>query len=301
MSIITTGNIPAALKAGLAAMTGGYARYPSQYTQVFDIYTSDKASEVEVEMKFTGLAQVKPEGAPIAVDSMGQRILTTYVHRTIGISFQITKEALADNLYKTRFPMQSKSLLDSMQQAKETLAMSVLNNGFNGNYPLGDGQPLFSRFHPIDGGFLANTFAVQTDLNEASLESATIQIQQFRNQAGLIVMTKPKKLIVAPQNQYVAQRILGSAFRTGTANNDENALYNMGMIPEGAFANQFITIPGFWMVLTDAIDGFKMYQRQPLETDVYADFTTKTLMASADERYSFGATNVRCAFASQGV
>ena len=301
MALITTGNIPNALKAGLAAMAGAYPAYPAQYTEVFDIYTSDKNQEVEIEMKFTGLAQIKPEGSPIAVDSMGQRILTTYVHRNVGISFQITQEAIQDNLYKTRFPMQSKSLLDSMQQAKETLGMSVLNNGFNAAFPLGDGQPFFSTAHPIDGGTFANTPSVQTDLNEASLESAVIAIQQFRNQAGLIVMTKPRKLVVSVQNQFVAQRLLGSNFRTDTANNDESAIYSMTVIPQGARVNQFLTIPGFWGILTDAPDGMKHYERTPMMTDVYTDFSTKNLLASANQRYSFGVTNVRAMYASSGM
>jgi phage major head subunit gpT-like protein len=301
MALINTGSIANELRPGLAALTGAYARYPSQYKEVFNIYTSDKYEEIEVEMRFTGLAQIKPEGGPIAVDTMGQRIITTYVHRNVGISFIITQEALQDNLYKTRFPMQSKALLDSMEQAKETLGMAVLNNGFDVNFPLGDGQPLFSTAHPIDGGTFSNKPSVATDLNEASLEAACITIEQFKNQAGLIVMTKPRKLIVPPQNQFVAQRILGSAFRTGTANNDESALYSMSMIPEGARVNQFLTLPNSFFVVTDAPDGLKMYERTPLETDVYCDFLTKNLMASANQRYSFGVTNVRSIYGSSGM
>jgi Mu-like prophage major head subunit gpT len=301
MALITTGNIINELKPGLAAIAGAFARYPSEYSDLFDIYASDKAFEVEVEMKFLGLAQVKPEGSPTALDTMGQRIITTYTHRNISIGFAITKEAIEDNLYKTYFPMQGKSLMDSMVQTKETLAASIINNGFNPLYAIGDGQPLFSTAHPIDGGTYANRPTIQADLNEASLESAIIAIQLFKNQAGLIVMTKPRKLFVSPQNQFVAERLLGSSFRTSTANNDISAMYAMGAVPEGARSMHFITIPGFWGLKTDSSDGFKHYERTSLETDVYTDFITSNLMAKAMQRYSFGVTNARAMYASSGT
>lgn len=297
---IVTGNIPNLLRAGLSAIAGMYPNYPTQWSEIFDVYQSDKNFEQEVEMKFLGLPQITPEGAPSPSDNMGQRFLTTYQMQKLSISFAITQEALEDNLYKTYFPMQSKALLKSMNQGKETLGMSVINNGFNAAFPIGDGQPLFSTAHPIDGGTFANTFAIQEDLNEASLEQALIAVQQFPDLAGLRSMVKPRKLITSIQNQFVGERILGSSFRTGTANNDINALYSMSMIPEGGRAMQFITLQGFWGILTDASDGFKYFERTPLNTDIYTDFSTSNLQAKAWQRYAFGVTNSRCMFGVNG-
>ena len=302
--MINIAQIQSLLRPGLSSVFGSYAQYPSQWSEIFDVYESDKAVEIEVEMKFTGLAQIRPEGSPTAMDSMGQRIITNYNHKYIGLGFQITRQALMDNLYKTKFPMMAKSLRDSMAQTKNILGASVLNNGFDAQFPIGDGQPLFSTAHPIDGGTFANTPAVAADLNEASLEAAIIAIQQFRNQAGLIVQTKPKKLIIGPQNQFVAERLLASAFRTGTANNDISAIYNISAIPEGYRVNQFIQQQGTvnpWFVLTDADDGFKHFIREPIDTDIYCDFATDNLMAKAIERYSFGVSNPRAAYGSKGA
>lgn len=298
---IVTGNIPNLLRAGLAAVAGMYPNYPTQWSEIFDTYESDKNFEQEVEMKFLGIAAVKPEGGPSIVDNMGQRFVTTYQHKNISISFAITQEALEDNLYKNYFPMQTKALMKSMNQAKEVLGMSILNLGFDPNAPIGDGQPFFSTAHPIDGGAYANRFAVQADLNEASLEAATIQIMQFPDLAGLRSMVKPRKLVTSIQNTYVGERLLGSSFRTGTANNDISAMYSMGTIPEGGRTMQFLTIPKFWGILTDASDGLKYYERTPLNTDVYTDFITSNLLAKAWQRYSFGVTNPRAMFASTGV
>lgn len=298
---MNTSEIVSLLRPGLKAVFGDYPTYPSQWSEIFESYESDKSVEIEVEMKMTGLAQIRAEGAPTAIDTMGQRIITQYAHKYIGLGFIITRQAQKDNLYKTRFPMISQALRNSMLQTKEILGAAVLNNGFNPNYPIGDGQALFSGQHPIDGGTVRNTPSVQADLNEASLESAIVAVQQFRNQAGLIVMTKPEKLVVPPQGQFVADRLLHSAFRTNTADNDISAIYNTSAVPKGYAVNQFLTIPGSWYLMTDAPDGFKHYVRERIETDVYTDFSTDNIQCKAIERYSFGVSNFRAAYASQGA
>lgn len=299
MAINTTA-IANLLRPGLAAVFGDYPMYPSQWSEIYDVYESDKDLEVEVEMKLLGLAQLRAEGSPTATDTMGQRIITNYFHKYVALSFAITRQALKDNLYKTRFPLMVKALKKSMAQTKEILGASVLNNGNSTSYPVGDGQPLFSLTHPIDGGFYANTPSPQADLNEASLESAIISIQQFKDQAGLTVMTKAKKMIVPPTGQFVAERLLASAFRTNTPNNDISAVHNMSSVPEGFRVNQFLTLNNSWYLLTDAPDGFKHYIREPIETDIYTDFSTDNLLAKAVERYSFGVSNPRAAYGSYG-
>jgi phage major head subunit gpT-like protein len=299
MAINTTA-IANLLRPGLAAVFGDYPMYPSQWSEIFETYESDKAVEIEVEMKMLGLGQIRPEGSPTAVDTMGQRIITNYVHKYVALSFNITRQAIVDNLYKTKFPLMVRSLKKSMAQTKEVLGASVLNNGFSAAFPIGDGQPLYSTIHPIDGDFVANTPSVQVDLNEASLESAIITIQQFKDQAGLTTQTKPEKMVVPPQGQFVAERLLASAFRTNTANNDISAIYNVSAIPKGYRVNQYLTLPNSWFIFTDATDGMKHYIREPIETDVYTEFSTDNLLAKAVERYSFGVSNFRATYASNG-
>lgn len=293
---INTTSIASTLRPGLAAITGDYASYPSQWSEMFEVYESDKASEIEIEMKFLGNGQIVPEGSPAPIDTMGERTKTTYTHQYIMLSFNITHQAIVDNLYKTRFPMMAKSLKRSMAQTKEVLGASIFNNGFDPAYPIGDGEPFFSLNHPIDGGVIANRPAIGQDLAEGPLESAIMNIQQFRDVAGLICMNKPLKLFVDTSTQFTADRLLGSAFRTQVANNDISAVYNMNAVPQGYRTNQFFTNRGRWMLMTDAPDGMKHYIREPLETDVYTDFSTSNLLAKAWERYSFGVTNWRCAW-----
>jgi phage major head subunit gpT-like protein len=298
---INTSSIQQLLRPGLAEVFGDYPMYPAEYTEIFTTHTSDKAVEIEVEMKLLGLASIKGEGAPTQFQDMGQRVISTYYHRYTSVGFIITRQAMKDNLYESQFPLQAQSLRNSMLQSKEVNGASVLNNGFSASFPGGDGQPLFSTAHPIDTGTFANTPSVQVDLNEASLQDAIITISQFRDQAGLVTMTKPTKLVVPSQLQFTADRILHSQFRTGTANNDINAIYNIGAVPQGYRVNHFLTDTNGWFLMTDAPNGLKHYVREALETDVFTDFTSDNLLAKAIERYSFGWSNPRGAFGSSGA
>jgi hypothetical protein len=302
--MINTGQIAQLLRPGLKAVFGQYPTYPEQWTEIFKTYQSDKYQEIEVEMKYLGAADIKPEGQPIATDSMGQRIVTNYIHKRVGLSFTITKEAVEDNLYQSQFPQQAVSLRNSLRITKNILGANVLNNAFNTAYPIGDGQPVCSLNHPIDGGVFANAFAgggPTVDFSEAGVEQAIILIQQFPMQSGILSQTMAKKLILPRELQFAASRLLNSAFRVDVANNDINAIYHNDYIPEGYKINQFLTSANAWFIITDAEDGLKHYQRTPVETDTYVDYPTDNVMAKATERYSFGVSNPRGIFGSPGV
>ncbi len=302
--MITTGDIASELRPGLNAVFGNYDVYNDQWRKLFTTYKSDKQQEIDVEMSFLGLAQEKPQGQPVATDTMGERIITNYIHKTVGISFVITKEAIEDNLYKTQFPQQAKSLKNSMSTTKNILAANILNNAFDVNHPIGDGQALCSVSHPTDVGTYSNTFeagGATVDFSEAAIEQAIIQIQRFVSQAGLLTQTMAKMIVVPRELQFTASRLLKSQFRVATANNDINAVYHDDYIPEGYTVNQYLTSPTAWFITTDAVDGLKHFERRKLETDVYVDFPTDNLSAKATERYSFGVSNPRGIFGSPGV
>lgn len=301
--MINTGQIAQLLRPGLKAVFGQYPTYPEQWTEIFKTYQSDKYQEIEVEMKYLGAADIKAEGAPIATDSMGQRVVTNYIHKRVGLSFTITKEAVEDNLYQNQFPQQAVSLRNSLRITKNILGANVLNNAFNAAYPIGDGQSVCSATHPIDGGVFSNSLAggATVDFSEAGVEQAIIQIQKFPMQSGILSQTMAKKLILPRELQFAASRLLNSAFRVDVANNDINALYHNDYIPDGYKINQFLTAPNAWFIITDAEDGLKHFQRTAVETDTYVDYPTDNVMAKATERYSFGVSNPRGIFGSPGV
>lgn len=297
---INTNQIAALLRPGLKAVFGQLPLYPEQWKEIFTTYQSDKYQEIDVEMKYLGAADIKAEGSPYAVDTMGQRTVTNYVHKRVGLSFTITKEAMEDNLYQSQFPQQAVSLRNSLRSTKNILGANVLNNAFDINYPIGDGQPVCSANHPIDGGVFSNTIG-NIDLSLTALENMIIQIQQTPMASGMLAQIMPKKLVVAPVNQFVASVLLNTKAVPSSANNDINPIYHSNYVPQGYVVNQYLTNPKAWFIITDCPNGLKHYQRTPVETDTYVDFPTDNIMAKAGERYSFGLSDPRAIFGSHGA
>jgi phage major head subunit gpT-like protein len=301
MAIITLQSIQNLLRPGLAAVFGDYETYPDQWKEIFTPHVSNKAVEYEVEMRLLPMAQFKPDGGAVQYGDMAQQFTTQYFHQNFGIGFQITANAIRDNLYKDAWPRATESGKDSMRQAKNIQGAAVLNNGFNPLFPVSDGQPLFSLSHPVQGGVVPNTFSVPSQLNETSLQDALIGIQKFLNAAGLRIALGAEKMIVPPELQFTAETLLGSKYRVATANNDISAVYNLSSVPMGYRVNQFLTNPTQWQLITNESNGFKYYERDPLSIDMFTDTTTRNLNVTFVERYSFGCSNWRATFGSQGV
>jgi hypothetical protein len=301
---ITTGQIRDLLRPGLDAVFGDYDSYPEQWSEIFKTSQSTMAEEYDVEMRFLGAASIVPEGAPIPVDTMSQKVRNSYRHVLVAQSFVVTKQAVDDNQYKSQFFKEAEALKASLRDTKNQLGANILNNAFNAAYSYGDGQPACSELHPIDGGTYSNKLVanggVTIDLGEGALEALLILSQKTRTWSGLKVSLKPEKLIVCTNDQFTASRLLDSAFRPETANNDINALHKNNYIPSGYKVNQFLTGPAFFL-LTNQKNGLKHFQRQAIETDAYADFDTKAAKFSALERYSFGISDSRAIFGSPGA
>ncbi len=292
------------MRKGLNTIFGEYQQYPAQWKQIYKTYPSYQFQETDVEMKYLGAASIKPQGQPGTSEDMGQRIITTYIHKTISNSFLITEEAMNDNQYKSEFPKSGHALKDSIILAENVFGANILNNGFNPAYAIGDGQPVFSANHPIDGGVYSNTLAAggaTIDLSQAGLEQAILLSQRFPSQSGNLCQTKPMKLIVPPALQFVASTILNSQFGPGNANNGINPINHDNYIPEGAKTNQFLISPTAWFLLTDAPEGFKHFDREPIRIKTHIDPITGNIMFIASERLSFGVSNPRAGVGSPGV
>ena len=291
------------LLPGLNALFGmEYNRYGEQHTEIYETETSDRSFEEEVKLSGFGQAPVKSEGAAIQYDNAQEAFTSRYTHETIALGFSITEEAVEDNLYDSLSTRYTKALARGMAYTKQTKAASVLNNGFNTNFLGGDGKPLFATDHPlVSGGTNSNRPAVAADLNETSLEDAVIQIAGWTDERGLLIAAKPRKLVIAPANQFVATRILDTELRVGTADNDLNALRTNGSIPEGYTVNNFLTDTDAWFLTTDVPNGMKYFVRTPMSTSMDGDFETGNVRYKARERYSFGFSDPLGMYGSPGA
>ena len=290
------------LEPGLNALFGlEYGRYDAEHAEIFETETSDRAFEEEVMLSGFGNARVKSEGGSIVYDNATETFTARYTHETIALGFAITEEAVEDNLYDRVSARYTKALARSMANTKQVKAANVLNNAFDANFAGGDGVELCSTAHPLVAGTLSNELATAADLNETSLEQALIDIAAFTDERGLLISTQGRKLIIPSELQFVAERLTQSQLRVATADNDINALRNMGMIPEGYVVNHYLTDPDAFFIKTDIPNGFKLFQRSPIRTSMEGDFDTGNVRYKARERYSFGFSDPRCVFGSPGA
>jgi hypothetical protein len=300
---ITRSQLLKELEPGLNALFGmEYDRYDNEHAEIFDTENSDRAFEEEVMLAGFGQAPVKGEGAAITYDTAGESYTARYTHDTIALAFAITEEAVEDNLYDKLSARYTRALARSMSNTKQVKAASVLNNAFSSSYLGGDGVSLVNSAHPtFGGGTFANTPATQADLNETSLEQALIDIAAFIDERGLKIALRGMKLIINPALQFTSERILKSDQRVSTADNDLNAIKSGGYLPQGFTVNHFLTDPDAFFIKTDAPNGLKHFVRSPLKTAMEGDFETGNARYKARERYSFGWSDPRALYASQGA
>ena len=290
------------LLPGLNALYGlEYEKYENEHTEIYETETSDRSFEEEVKLSGFGAAPVKAEGAAISYDNAQEHYTARYNHETVAMGFSITEEAMEDNLYDSLSARYTKALARAMAYTKQTKAAALLNTGFT-SFNSGDGVTMFSTAHPSVGGSTnANKLAVNADLNETSLEQSVIDIAAFTDERGLLIAARPRKLIVPPALMFVATRLLQTELRTGTADNDTNALRSNGSIPEGYRVNHYLTDTDAFFITTDIPNGMKHFVRTPMATAMDGDFDTGNVRYKARERYSFGVSDPLGMFGSPGA
>ena len=290
------------LEPGLNALFGlEYKNYENQHTQIYSVESSDRAFEEEVMESGFGEAPVKTEGAGVSYDQAQEVYTARYTHETIALAFSLTEEAVEDNLYDRLSARYTKALARSMAQTKQIKAAAVLNNAFTTSIG-GDGVALCATNHPtLSGPNLSNTLATAADLSETSLEQSLIDIAAFTDERGFKIAVQGLKLIIPKELMFTADRIMKSTLRVGTADNDVNAIRNMGMVPQGYVVNNFLTDPDAFFIKTDAPNGMKMFERVSMKTGFEGDFDTGNVRYKARERYSFGFSDPRGLFGSPGA
>ena len=288
------------LEPGLNTLFGlEYDSYPAEYEAVFESNTSQKAFEEDVLLAGFGNAPTKSEGSAVSYDAASQQWTARYQHETIALAFSITEEAEEDGQYGSIASRYTKALARSMASTKEIKAANILNTATTVNG--GDGAPLLSAAHPTQAGNQSNILATPADLSEVSLEAILIQIADMKDDRGLRVAAQGTQLVIPTAYTFVAERLLESQLRTATADNDINAIRQGGYLPQGYHIMRRLTDSDQWFVQTDIPDGLKMFQRSPMKKGMEGDFETGNVRYKVRERYSFGATDWRGVFGSQGA
>ena len=280
------------LLPGLNALFGlEYGKYENEHAEIYETETSERSFEEEVKLSGFGAAPVKPEGSAITYDNAQESFTARYNHETVAMGFSITEEAMEDNLYDSLSARYTKALARAMAYTKQVKAASLLNTGFT-TFQSGDGVTLFNTAHPtVAGGTNSNRPSVDVDLNETALEQAVIDIAAFKDERGLLIAARPRKLIVPPSLMFVATRLLETELRVGTADNDLNALKSNGSIPQGYRVNHYLTDADAWYITTDIPNGMKHFVRTAMSTSMDGDFDTGNVRYKARDRKSFGVSD----------
>ena len=298
---INTGNFGKLLWPGLNSVYGeAYKEYPVEWKDIFSVNKSRKAFEEDMLTSWFGQAQQIGEGAAVSYDTAQQGYVDRYTHVKYGLGFIITKEMVEDDQYDVIGNKKAKALAYSMRQTRETVAANILNRAFSNSYVYGDGVELVSSVHPkAAGGTWSNELAVAADLSEASLEQATIDIAKFTNDRGLKIAVRPQKLVIPVDLDFEANKILKTEYEVGTANNTVNVVRQR--FPGGVVINHYLTDTDAWFILTDAPDGLKCFERRAEEFSMDDDFDTDNAKFKATARYSYGATEKRAIYGSEGA
>jgi len=299
---INTSSFAKALWPGVNAWYGKeYNEYPVEYKDLFETFTSKRAWEEDVGVSSFGLAIAKPEGTSIQYDTERQAFTTRYTPVVYALGFTITREVVDDDQYDIVGQRKAQGLAFSMRQTKEVVAANVYNRYSTAGYTGGDGKTLLATDHPnLAGGQQSNLLGTASDLSEAALEQACIDIAGFTNDRGLLIAVRPKTLIIPRQYMFEAKRILHSDGRVASSDNDLNALKTLGVIPQ-VVTNHYLTDVDAWFIRTDAKHGMKYFERRADEFGMDNDFDTENAKYKATSRYAFGWTDWRGLFGSGGA
>ena len=304
MAAISRAQLLKELLPGLNALFGlEYDKYENEHEACYDAETSERSFEEETKLAGFGAAPVKNEGSPISYDTAQESFTQRYDHQTIAMGFSITEEAMEDNLYDSLSSRYTKALARAMNYTKQVKSMVPFNDGFTATtgYLSGDGDQLFSTSHSIvQGAALSNRPSTAVDLNETSIEDATIQISNWTDERGLKVAAQPVRLIIPTNLQFVATRLLESQYKVGVADNDVSAIYHNQTIREGYTVNHYLTDTNAFFIKTDVPNGLKYFERIGMATSMDGDFDSGNVRYKARERYSFGVSDYLGIWGSPG-
>lgn len=292
------------LQEGLNTVFGlEYRETPEVWRQYVSVESEARKAYVEdVMMAGLGAAAVKEEGGSVTYDSTSETYTARYVFETIALAFAITEEAEEDGLYGSIGKKLSRALARSYKHTIATRVANILNNGFdNTNYKGGDGVCLFSASHPLkSGGLGSNLLTNAADLSETSIEDLQIQISNTTDDRGLPMDMDSQALVIPTALRFVAHRLLMANLQPNSAENNPNAIKDMGLFPKGIIMDKRLTDTDAWFITTDCPDGLKYIERKKPVTKIEGDFETGNMRYKVRGRSIQGWSNWRGAFATPG-
>lgn len=299
--VITTGAHPKALWPGIKAWWGRtYSEHTEEYPDLYEVGTSDKAYEEEVEISGFGVLREKDQGSALTYDSEVQGSVTRYTNVAYAGGYIVTYEELRDDLYEYVSKRRASALAFAGRQTEEIISANTFNQAFNTAYPIGDGAAFISASHPTMSGNQSNILASGADLSELAIEDLAIQIMQATDYRANKISLIPQSLHISPSQWFDANRIVNSVLQNDTANNAINVIRASGLFPQGIKVNHYFTSATSWFIKTNCPNGAKFLWRDKPMFDTDNEFDSKNAKASQYMRFVAGVTDWRAFYGSQG-
>lgn len=298
---VGTGNFAELLWPGIVQIfQDQYDRFGSVYPEIFDKQESNKAFEKVQGVVGLPLAGIKEQGGDIPMVDPLQGYQKEFVNVTYALGSSVTREMFEDDQYNVinRIP---EYLAESMRQTEETVAHSVINNGFSGENSA-DGVSIFNTAHPLASGSTLSNMGqsgVTYALSQTSLENACIFIRKWTDDQDLKINAKGLTLIVPPDLQYTAEKILNTEYEVGTANNTINPVRGKMKL----VVSNWLTDTDAWFIKTDQAkkSGLVFMDRRARDIQRDSDFNTQNFLFSTSRRFSVGCADWRCIWGSSGA
>lgn len=297
------GTLARALYPGIKRWWGqDYDKHPEESKMIFELDTSERAWEEDVELAGGGLATVKDSGSASTYDNLRQGPTTRYTHLTYSRGYIVTEEEFDDNQFEKVAKARTQELAFAFRTTSEVVGAQILNRAATSGYNGGDGVVLLSTAHPtMDGSTQANRTSAFADISEAAVEDMIKLVMTAKNSIGHPIALMPKQLIVHPNGAFDAERIVKSVLQSGTANNDTNAMKSMGVFKQDPMVYHYLTDTDSWFITTSAPNGLIKYQRKNRVIRRESEFDTDNLKVKGIERYSYGWTDWRGVYGSMGA
>lgn len=206
-----------------------YDEEPEQFSKIYNVQDSEKARETDWGMgAFGDWTQRATQLDTVDYKTLASGLQRTYTHNAFTQGFMITREMHDDDQYRQMQKM-PQAMARSGRAKVEKDALIPLINGFSkdiggvGASAIYDGKALFAIDHPLlNGGAKVGKNLITGALNDANLKLAIKMMRETVDEAGNMIQLRPDRLIVSPNLEDTAIRLLGSDHITGGNLNDTN-------------------------------------------------------------------------------
>ena len=265
------------------------AKEASSWRELFKVENSQRQTEIAMNIVGFGDVPEKPEGDPYVTNLLRPGHEKRVTHTEFGMGFEVTKTALEDDRYD-QLKKYAMWLVFSAEYVMGKRAANIFNNGFT-TETTADGVAIFSTAHNLaGGGTFANRPSADGALSWNSLRDAIILLDtDTKHDSGqLSANVEDLNLIVPPQLEMLADRIVNSTGLPGTDANDRNSIKSRRNID--IKVNKLLTSTTAWFVKAKNKDmhGFRAYERRALDQEEpMTDARTKNRLYTISFRYSW--------------